>query len=139
MHGMSGSPEFKSWHGMLQRCYNETDREFKRYGGRGISVCPRWKESFQNFFDDMGAKPSKGMSIDRYPNNDGNYEPGNCRWATPLQQAQNRRNNRLSSFIVGYAKWQHSLGRSIAELSRSLSLPYSGLRQAILANYWREE
>lgn len=83
--------EYRSWVQMKTRCNNPAYIEFEFYGGRGISVCERWASSFETFFSDMGPKPSRSHSLDRYPNNDGNYEAGNCRWATPKQQANNRR------------------------------------------------
>jgi hypothetical protein len=73
---------------MITRCTNAKEAKWKRYGGRGISICDRWRYSFENFLADMGEKPP-GLSIDRI-NNDGNYEPGNCRWATPKEQANNK-------------------------------------------------
>jgi hypothetical protein len=80
---------------MIKRCTNPKTIRFNEYGGRGISVCDRWLNSFENFLSDMGEKPP-GLSIDRI-DNDGNYEPGNCRWATVEQQNNNQRNNiRLS-------------------------------------------
>jgi len=75
---------------MLQRCANPDNPRYPDYGGRGITVCKHWW-IFENFLADMGLKPSPELSIDRYPDNDGNYEPANCRWATPKEQAQNRR------------------------------------------------
>ncbi|MDP2271274.1 MAG: hypothetical protein Q8K32_11120 [Archangium sp.] len=81
------TPEYRSWHAMLQRCNDPKHRAFHRYGGRGISVCERWN-NLVNFVADMGSRPS-GTSLDRI-NNDGNYEPGNCRWATAKQQRANQ-------------------------------------------------
>lgn len=89
-HGMRNSRVYRIWRGMLNRCRNQKCKDFARYGGAGISVCSRWEVSFENFLEDMGEPPSGGHSIDRFPDRRGNYEPGNCRWATDLEQSENR-------------------------------------------------
>jgi hypothetical protein len=84
--------EYRAWYNMIQRCYNPKHRAYKWYGGRGITVCDRWRNSFYKFVMDVGFKPNvSGFSLDRI-NNDGNYEPGNCRWATHIEQNHNKRN-----------------------------------------------
>lgn len=89
------TPTHVSWRAMISRCTNRKHCKFSRYGGRGIKVCRRWL-TFDKFQTDMGERPD-GMTLDRFPNNDGNYEPGNCRWATPKQQArQNAKYNGAS-------------------------------------------
>jgi hypothetical protein len=75
---------------MKNRCHNPKNKDFDSYGARGIKVCDEWRTSFKSFFDFVGPKPTPKHSIDRYPNNDGNYEPGNVRWATAKEQAANK-------------------------------------------------
>lgn len=94
-HGMSKTKTHRAWLRMIERCENPSNIEYPRYGGRGIRVCDRWRNSFEAFLADVGERPSPRHSLDRYPNNDGNYDPANCRWATPTEQARNRRSNRL--------------------------------------------
>jgi len=92
------SKEIRSWASMKQRCYNKKSPDYKRYGGRGITVCERWLNSFENFIADMGLRPSIKHTLDRFPNVNGNYEPSNCRWATPKQQGENKRNNVIYNY-----------------------------------------
>lgn len=96
-HNGSLTPTYRIWHGMIRRCSDPSRVAFADYGGRGITVCDRWL-SFENFLADMGERP-EGMSIDRI-NNDGHYEPGNCRWATATEQARNTRRSKLTIDLV---------------------------------------
>lgn len=89
-HGKSRTSEYNSWGAMLRRCYDPDNNKFKYYGAAGIKVCKRWRDRFESFLADMGKRPSRRHTIDRYPNNRGNYEPKNCRWATYEQQNLNR-------------------------------------------------
>ncbi len=91
-HGMSNSPEWSSWRSMLNRCYWPKEKSYWRYGGKGTTVCKRWRTSFENFYADMGLKPSPQHTIDRI-NGKKNYTPFNCRWATPKEQARNKENS----------------------------------------------
>ena len=100
-HGKCYTPEYGSYQGMKDRCYNKNSERYADYGGRGITVCDRWLESFDNFYADMGARSSPRHSLDRIDNNS-DYEPNNCRWATNSEQTRNRRifkNN--TSGVVG--------------------------------------
>jgi len=93
MHGhrtrLATSPTYYSWCSMNTRCFNRNGPDWERYGGRGITVCERWANSFEAFLADMGERP-EGTTLDRFPNNNGNYEPSNCRWGTFQQQAYQR-------------------------------------------------
>lgn len=91
-HGETESAEFKIWTGMLTRCFNTHAKAYENYGGRGITVCDRWRNDFPAFLADMGRRPSPRHSVER-KDNDGNYEPNNCVWATREEQGRNKRNN----------------------------------------------
>lgn len=98
VHGRSKMREWKIWKGMIDRCYTKDNISYNNYGGRGIVVCERWLNSFDDFLSDVGLAPSNNHTIDRFPDVNGNYEPDNTRWATILEQARNRRNNRIIEF-----------------------------------------
>lgn len=96
-HGGTGTAEYRIWGDMIRRCTSPSTSAYKHYGGRGITVCDRWRKSFPAFLEDMGLRPSAKHSIDRV-NNDGNYEKSNCRWSTQKEQMRNKRTNRLLTF-----------------------------------------
>ena len=96
-HGMTRHPAYAVWRSMLARCLHPQHYAFHNYGGRGIGVCARWQESFENFWEDMGPTYVSGLCLDRVDNN-GNYKPENCRWTTYVVQAGNRRNARFVKF-----------------------------------------
>ncbi len=85
-------PEYHSWRSMRARCYDPNNASYYRYGARGVVVHEEWRKSFKSFFEDVGPRPSKGHTLDRFPNHSGNYEPGNVRWATQIEQNRNRAN-----------------------------------------------
>ena len=107
-----GSREYHCYNAMRARCHNPKTPHFERYGGRGIKVCDRWRESFTAFLEDMGRCPSPRHSLDRI-NNDGDYEPDNCRWATPVDQANNRRSSKWITYngdTRTQAQWARAIG-----------------------------
>lgn len=110
-HGMEGTPIYQCWQGMLNRCRNNNDIGYERYGGRGITVCDRWMR-FANFYEDMGDRPSPQHTLDRCDNNKG-YGPDNCRWSTKREQAQNTRRNLIITFrgeSKCLAQWAREFG-----------------------------
>ena len=125
-HGMSNSAAFTVWTNMKERCLNPNHKSFNRYGGRGIKICDRWLESFENFLTDMGH-PLPGLSIDRIEVS-GNYEPGNCRWATAEEQSNNRENNRTVEYdgrTQTIAQWAREIGMSRQALRHRLESCWS--------------
>lgn len=118
---------FGSWAAMKGRCYRKKDKSFHDYGARGIRVCERWLHSFQNFLEDMGPKPSANYTIERI-NNNGHYEPGNCRWATRREQRRNTRKTRLF-FFRGESKilsdWCEEFGLKVSFVQNRLKLGWS--------------
>ncbi len=93
-HGKTRTPIYILWRNMKVRCFVTTNKDYPNYGGRGVTVCERWKDSFDDFYADVGDLPAPGYELDRI-NNDGNYEPGNVRWATRKEQLRNRRNTKF--------------------------------------------
>jgi len=118
-HGLTRSPEYRAWRSMRCRCYRVTDPSYQWYGGRGISVCQRWRESFLAFLADVGPRPSPRHSVDRI-DNDGNYEPANCRWATTREQKANVSWNRHLTY--------NGETRNISEWARQTGISSSTIR-----------
>jgi hypothetical protein len=119
--------EYDAWLSMKARCSQVDKKNYKDYGGRGIKVCDRWKDSFENFLADMGEKPTSKHSLDRI-NNNGNYEPSNCRWATRTQQNNNSRRNKRVLYngkIQSLADWARELNLSYYVLYKRLKRGWS--------------
>jgi hypothetical protein len=130
-HGMSKSPTYRSWYTMHRRCSEAKFKDFPYYGGRGIQVCERWN-SFENFLADMGMRPP-GQTLDR-KNCDGNYEPGNCRWATHRTQMNNTRRNRYLTYAgktMSLSEWAREIGIPPPRLSARLRLLHWPLGKAL--------
>ena len=120
-HGMTGTSTHNAWLRMIDRCRN--DRQ-GTYGKKGIQICPEWERSFEAFYRDMGDPPSPKHSLDRYPDTRGNYEPGNCRWATRIEQARNTTHNTvltIDGVTATIAEWSEKTGIKEATICRRLS------------------
>lgn len=117
-HRRTGTPEYRAWGSMKERCYRRTHASFQYYGAMGVTVCDRWLNSFESFLADMGERPPGIVrvrsihSLDRYPNKDGNYEPGNVRWATGTQQMNNRRPFKKRQPRAQWKKWREIEGQT---------------------------
>ena len=133
-HGMKNTSEYRSWQSMKDRCYNPNYNQFKDYGGRGIIVCDRWKDSFENFFSDMGPKPSNKHSIDRI-DNDGNYELGNCKWSTAREQVRNRRHQRDVKLIDPEGQEYLIAGGLIKQFCKDTGLDSSNINSVLNGKY----
>lgn len=126
-HGMSKTPEFRVWTNMRSRCFCKSTPNYRYYGGRGISVCERWAQSFEAFIEDMGLRPGNDYELDRI-DNDGNYCPENCRWATRTVQQRNRRQNRVLEFRgerLCVTEWAEKVGLSVSGLRFRLKMGWS--------------
>ena len=125
-HGGSNTSEYNSWSSMLNRCTNSNSPNYHYYGGRGITVCDRWLYSFENFYADIGPKPTPDHSIDR-SDNYGNYEPGNCRWATPEEQANNARTTTSYNY--------KGMDYNLSKLSREFGVSRTTLHRRLTAGW----
>lgn len=121
------SKEYRTWQRIYARCHDPNHHKYPWYGGRGIAVCERWRESYRAFLHDMGRAPAPEYTIER-KENDGDYEPGNCRWATMKEQAQNRRSNRNIKFrgrTLTAAAWAEEMGMDRRVLWKRLKARWS--------------
>jgi hypothetical protein len=133
-HRLRSSPEYKTWQSVIQRCCNPRNPSFPRYGGRGIAMCQRWRESFESFFADMGHRPA-GTSIDRI-NNNGNYEPANCRWATDLEQRRNTSLVKLNPARAADIRERAGAGEPIASIAASYGITRTHTRDVVAGKCW---
>lgn len=132
-HGLTGTPEYRCWLRMKQRCYDPRAKQFEDWGGRGIQVCDRWRNSFENFLADMGEIPQPRLQLDRKDNN-GNYEPDNCQWATPKQQCRNTRHNRyltLGNETMSVVEWSERTGINSTTIRQRLDFSGWTVEQAL--------
>ena len=139
-HGLSGTPIYRAWQAMRERCLDPRHPDWKNYGGRGITVCGRWHK-FENFAADMGAHPGKGWSLDRIDNN-GSYEPGNCRWATRATQQQNTRKTILTEALVRELRRRYVRGvnqlfpGNRRELAKEFGVSYGYFHNLVAGMSW---
>ncbi|HHS83688.1 MAG TPA: XRE family transcriptional regulator [Gammaproteobacteria bacterium] len=135
-HGLSGSPEYGVWEHIKSRCNNPNTKDYHNYGGRGITVCKRW-DRFENFLADMGCRPSKNHQIDR-ADNDGNYEPGNCRWVTRQVNCQNTRLTKLNEIAVAAIRYLNlKKGYSQSRIAKAYGISQGHVSQIIAGEIWR--
>ena len=132
-HGWFGTSEYSAWAAMIRRCTNPRSANYRLYGGRGITVCQEWRKDFVAFLRDLGPKPTPTHSLDRI-NNDGNYEPGNVRWATPKQQARNKRTSRVlvvDGVSSTLAEWAERSGIGRTTIRERLARGWSKKRAVV--------
>lgn len=134
-HGFTKSSTYVTWTAMKRRCFDVQHKDYSNYGARGITVCARWKNSFEAFLADMGARP-RGTSIDRFPNRNGNYEPGNCRWATPSEQTVNRRVTVLTRDLVREIRARAACGETQASIARRMGLDPRHIQAVVSRKSW---
>lgn len=146
-HGLSKTAEYETWCGMRKRCLNKNTATYSYYGGRGITICERWN-IFENFLSDMGTKPHGNYSIERIDVN-GNYEPGNCKWASPTEQARNTRKRKDGKNVTVGVSWHKATHKYMAYIVVNGKPVYLGVfvsideaakaRKSAELKYWGKE
>lgn len=131
--------EYRIWTNMKTRCFNTGNVNYPLYGGRGITVCERWRDSFATFLADMGERPSDKHSIDRFPDLNGNYEPGNCRWATAKQQSRNVRTVKLTEEVRARIDARLAQGALQREVATELGVSQGAITNYVCKKTWRAE
>lgn len=129
-HGLTDSAEYSAWCAMRGRCLNPNNQEAHNYSQRGITVSDKWLNSFEAFYEDMGPRSSPAHSLDRHPDNDGDYEPGNCRWATAAEQVRNRR----VTIMVNVAGKEVSLAEAAQMAGIKYGTAWARVRQGLPFN-----
>lgn len=136
VHGMKGTSEYCIWKGMRQRCGNPKDPSYKNYGGRGITVCDEWIDSFQRFYADMGPKPRPGLTVERKNNNLG-YCASNCVWATRKAQRRNQRRLSMNADLADQVKTLRDAGGNVAAWARQMGISRSTAHSAATGKSWK--
>jgi len=144
-HGKSNTPEHVCWMDMVSRCYSKNNQSYHRYGGRGITVCKRWRNNFINFLNDMGLKPNPKLTIERI-DNDGDYRPGNCKWETHAIQNRNKSKRKDNNSGTNGVSWDKSKSKWLSTIGldhkQKFIGRFSNLQDAITARkqaehvYW---
>lgn len=136
-HGLSHLPEYQIWKAMKGRCNNPNDRFYQRYGGRGISVCREWADSFNVFLSDVGRRPNNLFQIDRI-NNDGDYKPGNCRWVSSAENVRNNSHTKLNKESVAKIKRLINSGLKNSSIAKDFGVSSGAINAIKRGDTWRD-
>ena len=131
-------PEYAVWHGMIARCEQAGREDYARYGGRGISVCAAWRKPFKGFLQflaDTGRRPSPRHQLDRI-DSDGNYEPSNCRWVLPEENARNMRSNKLNGVAADLIRYMWRRGAKQADIAHAFGIAQSHVSHVVTGRSW---
>lgn len=135
--GKFSHPLYNLWNQMIQRCTNPNRQAYKYYGALGVKVCDRWTQDFWKFVEDMGERPSPAHTIERVRGDLG-YEPGNCCWALPREQARNKRNTKLTEALVRQIKARHRRGEKCHVIAKSINVHFQTVNSVLVGKSWRD-